>query len=87
MLRRALLAAFTAGAIKILTASAAPSKENQFAEAYNEWIRLRLAAPEGTVSAPAIRQWKHVKQTWRHLEHSVNQERSVGNLASRTRRA
>jgi hypothetical protein len=48
-----------------------PSKENAFAAEYNEWVRLRESAPAGTLSAPAVRQWKRVKQAWRELQHSV----------------
>jgi hypothetical protein len=65
MLRRALLA--------ILAAKVMPAliPENAFALAYNEWIRLRIEAPDGTVSAHVMRQWPHVKKAWQDLERSI----------------
>lgn len=68
--RRALLAVLTSAAMQ-LKAAASPSPENAFAEAYNEWIRLRMEAPAGTVYAPAERQWKLVEKAWSKLKHSV----------------
>lgn len=68
--RRALLAALSGAAMQI-AATPQTSPENAFAEAYNEWIRLRMEAPAGTVYAPATRQWKLVEKAWSKLKHSV----------------
>lgn len=67
MKRRALLALFSTA----LVGAPAPVPENAFADAYNEWIKLRAAEASGTVNAQATRQWPHVKKAWKDLAHSV----------------
>jgi hypothetical protein len=67
--RRGLLVAIPGAALDVTASGRQP--ENAFADAYNEWIRLRARTPEGAVNAQAIVQWKRVRKAWRELEHSV----------------
>ncbi len=69
--RRFLLAIFPGLIHAVYANPAAPSPENEFADAYNEWARLMNHTPEGTIDARATRQWARVKRCWRELEKSV----------------
>lgn len=71
MKRRHLLALAATAVIGGAQAAEKPLPENAFADAYNEWIRLRNEAPAGTISAGATRKWPQVKKAWRELAHSV----------------
>ena len=68
---RRLLLLLLFGSFWFAIADDRPSRENVFAGAYNDWIRMRQATPAGTVNVAAIRQWKVVKQAWRELQRSV----------------